>query len=182
MTTPSPSDEALAREQRARTLLHLLQLSEVSIWVDATGLHARPLVSLHQQTRDELTDLKSELTELLKTEGVEDVFTVVSSTASTIADPVEEAHKLNTTPPPTPESIDSDARKARMKAAQRRQYQNGEVVVSPVDRPSNNYGHHVRSLVAARDRKQPGPKCWAPSSGHTAYKWNLFGDDGPTAE
>jgi hypothetical protein len=170
----SPSNDVLAREQRARNLLRLLQLSEVAIWVDATGLHARPLASLHQQIRDEMTDLKPELTELLKTEGVEDVFS--------IPDPIEETHKLNTTPTPAPEAIDADARKARMKAAQRREYQNGTVVVSPVDAPSNNFGHHVKSLVALRDRKQPGPRSWAPHPGTCNYRWNLFDDDGPTAE
>jgi hypothetical protein len=175
--SPSPPTDLPTRDQRARALLNLLRLSEVAIWVDATGLHARPLALLHEQTRDELTDLKSELTELLKTEGVEDVFTVVSSTGFTVD---ADAVVTNATPPRPAAEVDADARAANKAAARRREYQSGMVVVSPVDRPSNNYGAHVARIVRNRDgARQSGTKCWSPGPGYTAYKFDLFnrGDD-----
>jgi hypothetical protein len=101
-----------------------------------------------------------------------------------------DAPVLNSTPSPSPEEIDSDARKARMKAAQRRSYQGGAVNVfntnqdglTPLGKP-NNYGDHVRRLAAAQRGQRPaGPRSWAPHPGTCHYKWNLFGDDGPTAE
>jgi TubC N-terminal docking domain len=163
--TRSPSDMPVApadRDRQARDLVRALHLLEVTIWLDGGGLNARPKSLLSQELRDEIEELKPELIELLKTEGIEDVFTL---------DAEEKQHSDGRTLPRTPEEAAQQRDDAdRVREAGRRRYQGGMVVIN--DR--SNFGHYMTLLVRERERREAIERGEVPPAGRYKTGWDLF--------
>jgi hypothetical protein len=150
------------RHQQARDLVRALHLLEVTIWLDGGGLNARPKSLLSQELRDEIEELKPELIELLKTEGIEDVFTL---------DAEEKQHSDGRTLPRTPEEAAQQRDDAdRVREAGRRRYQGGAVVIN-----DNSFGHYMTLLVRERERREAVERGELPPQGYYQRKWDIFG-------
>jgi len=162
--TPLPSDITVApadRDQQARDLVRALRLIEVVVWLDETGVHARPMSKLNQEMRDEIEELKPELVELLGTEGTEDVFTL---------DAEEKQHSDRNTPPRQAAEVDADARSANAAAAKRRSYQNGTVIVNGL----NSMGRHMRLLREQREATEAAEDGTLPLTGRYQTRFDIF--------
>ena len=158
--TRSPSDITVApadRDQQARDLVRALHLLGVAIWLDAAGLNARPMSLLSQELRDEIEEVKPELIELLKTEGIEDIFTLDADAVVT-----------NSTPP-APELSTADKLATSLKAS-RRSYQGGQVVVNG----QNAMGRYMRLLREQREASQAAERGELPPAGRYRTNFDVF--------
>jgi hypothetical protein len=143
-----------------------LQQLGVRLWLDERGAHAEPAERLPLELREELRRLKSEVIEFLAEQG------------ESIVDP--DAIVLNNTPPRSAAEVDADARKAQAAAAQRRQYQNGMVVVHnhdglTGDRGRNGFARHVELLVRERNHRAAVEAGEIPPEGRYRTRFDVFG-------
>ena len=140
--------------------MRALHLLGVGIWLDAAGLNARPMSLLSQELRDEIEELKPELIELLKTEGIEDVFTL---------DAEEKQHSdVRTLPAP---ELSRDDKLATSLKASRRSYQGGAVVVNG----QNSMGQYMRQLRRQREASEAAERGELPPTGRYVTRFNVFG-------
>ena len=159
-------------DQRVRALRQELQQLGVRLWLDERGAHAEPAEKLTTEMRAELRELKAEVIEYLVEQGEE----VVDYTAG---DAEGKSHSdMRTLPRPAAE-VDADARKAQAGAAQRRQYQNGMVVVHnhdglTGDRGRNGFARHVELLVRERNHRAAVERGEIPPAGRYRTQFNPF--------
>ena len=109
---------------------------------------------------DEVSELRAELVEYLRTQGEE------------IVDDEERAHSDMRTLPRTPEEAEkqrADADRTRERA--RRRYQGGAVLIND----PNNFGHYMRQLHRQREASEAAERGDLPPAGRYVTRFDVFG-------
>jgi hypothetical protein len=138
-------------------------------------LHVEHGDKLTAKLCDQVSEMRAELVDYLRTDGEEVVQTgedtAPGADASTPVDAEEQQHSDLRTLPRTPEEAAQQRDDAdRVREAGRRRYQGGAVVIN-----DNSFGHYMTLLVRARERREAVERGELPPQGYYQRKWDIFG-------
>jgi len=152
------------RDQRMHLLLLELDRLDVRLRLDRDQLRVQRGDRLTAELCDEVTELRAELVEYLRTQGEETV----------IDDAESRAHSDMHTPPRTPAEAEqqrADAERERERA--RRRYQGGAVLVNH----PNNMRAFMRRLREQREDAEARERGGLPPQGRYVTRFDIFRRD-----
>jgi hypothetical protein len=150
----------LLQELDDRRVRLRLENGQLHVQTVARGRNVEHGDRLTAELCDEITALRAELVEYLRTDGEE-----------VIDDPEERAHFGMRTLPRTPEEVEKQRAAAdRERERARRRYQGGAVVIN-----DNSFGHYMTLLVRERERREAVERGELPPQGYYQRKWDIFG-------
>jgi hypothetical protein len=149
------------RDLRLNLLLRELdRCGAATLRLENGQLHVEHGDKLTAALCDEITEMRVELLDYLRTQGEE-----------ILNDPEQGAHSNMHTLPRTPEEVDKQrADAARTRESARRRYQGGAVLVND----SNNFGHYLRQLRQQDEHRQAIERGELPREGFYCTKFDPF--------